>query len=109
VHPFPSLFERVRFHCLAALDLRAGVEQPFDFLIVQDRQAMQSMGWLMIWTAEDNIVNGLFFCATLTSRARGHAPFVQAGAKTSNTGAEAVKPNQWASKGGQEIKASPGF
>jgi len=31
-------------HCLAALDLGAGVEQPFDCLIVQNRQAMQSMG-----------------------------------------------------------------
>ena len=38
------------------------------------------------------MVDGLFFCATLTGRRGGHTPFVQAGAETSNTGAEAVKP-----------------
>jgi len=37
---------------LAALDLGAGVEQPFDCLIVQHRQAMQSMGRSMDWTLE---------------------------------------------------------
>jgi len=26
----------------------------------------------MDWTLEDNMVDGLFFCATLTSRRRGH-------------------------------------
>jgi len=40
-------------------------------------------------TLEDNMVDDLF-CATLTSRRGGHAPFVQAGAETSDTGAEAV-------------------
>ena len=35
------------------------------------------------------MVDGLFFCATLTGRRGGHTPFVQAGA--SDTGAEAVK------------------
>jgi len=35
----------------------------------------------------------LFFCATLTDRRRGHTSFVQAGAETSNTGVEAVKPD----------------
>jgi len=39
------------------------------------------------------MVNGLFFCATLTSRRRGHNPFMWAGAETSDTGATAVKPN----------------
>jgi len=48
---------------------------------------------LMDWTLEDNMVDGLFFCATLTGRRRGHTPFVQAGAEMSDTGAEAVKPN----------------
>jgi len=38
------------------------------------------------------MVDGLFFCATLTGRRGGHTPFVQAGAETSNTGVEAVKP-----------------
>jgi len=39
------------------------------------------------------MVDCLFFCATPTSRRGGHIPFVQAGAETSNTGAEAVKPD----------------
>jgi len=37
-------------------------------------------------TLEDNMVDGLFFCATLTGRRGGHVPFVQAGAETSDTG-----------------------
>ena len=39
------------------------------------------------------MVDGLFFCATFTGRRGGHTPFVQAGAETSDTGAEAVKPD----------------
>ena len=80
-------------HCLAALDLGAGVEQPFGCLIVQNRQAMQPMWRSMDWTLEDNVVDGLFCCATLTDHRGGNTPFVQAGAETSNTGAEAVKPD----------------
>jgi len=45
------------------------------------------------WTMEDEMVDGLFFCATLTGRRGGHTPFVQAGAETPLTGAEAVKPD----------------
>jgi len=78
---------------LAELDLGAGVEQPFGCLIVQNRQAVQSMGSSMDRTLEDDMVDGLFFCATLTGRREGHTPFVQAGAETSDTGAEAVKPD----------------
>jgi len=37
------------------------------------------------------MVDGLFFCATLTDRRGGHIPFVQAGVETSDTGAEAVE------------------
>jgi len=33
------------------------------------------------WTLEDNMVNGFFFCATLTGRSGGHTPFVK-GAET---------------------------
>jgi len=44
-------------------------------------------------TVEDNRVDCLFSCATLTGRRGGHTPFVQPGAKTSDTGAEAVKPD----------------
>ena len=68
----------VAIHCLAALDLGGGVEQPFDCLIVLNRQAVQSMGRSMDWTLEDNMVDGLFFCTTLTSRRGGHIPFVEA-------------------------------
>jgi len=45
----------------------------------------------MDWTLEDNMVDGLFICATLTDRRGGHTPFVQVGAETSDTGAEAIK------------------
>jgi len=76
---------------VAALNLGAGVEQPFNCLIVQNRQAAQSMGRSMDWTLEDNMVDDLFFCATLTGRRGGHTQFVQAGAETSDTGVEAVK------------------
>jgi len=44
-------------------------------------------------TLEDNMVDSLFFRATLTGRRGGHTPFVQAGVETSDTGAEAVKPD----------------
>ena len=51
----------------------------------------------MDWTLEDNMVDGLFICATLTGRRGGHTSFVQAGAETSGTGAKAVKPDSGAS------------
>jgi len=89
-----SSFERVvAAHCLAAQDLGADVEQPFNCLIIQNRQAVQSMGRSMDWTLKDNIVDGLFFCATLTDRRGGHTPFVQAGVETSDIGAEVLKPD----------------
>jgi len=77
---------------LAGLDFGAGVEQPFGYLIVQNRQAVQSVGRSMDWTLEDNMGNGLFY-ATLTYRRGDHTLFVQAGAETSDTGAEAVNPD----------------
>jgi len=40
---------------------------------------------------EDDMVNSLFFCATLTSCRGGHTLFVQAWVETPNSGAEAVK------------------
>jgi len=67
--------------CLATLGLRAGVEQPFDCLIIQNHQAMQFTGRSMDWTLEDNMVDGLFFCTTLTGCRGGPTPFVQAGAE----------------------------
>jgi len=47
----------------------------------------------MGWTLEDNMVDGLFFCATLTGLGGGHVPFVPACAETPDTGAEAVEPD----------------
>jgi len=47
----------------------------------------------MDWTLEHNKVDGLFLCVTLTGRRGDHTPFVQAGAETPNTDAEAVKPD----------------
>jgi len=55
-------------HCLAALDLGVGVEQSFDCLIVQNRQAVQYMRRSMDWILED-MVDGL---STLTDRRGGH-------------------------------------
>jgi len=46
----------------------------------------------MDWTVEDDMVDGLF-CTTLTGRREGHTPFLQAGAETSDTGAEVVEPD----------------
>jgi len=54
---------------------------------------MQSMVRSTECTLEDNMVDGLFFCATLTGRRGSHTPFVQAGEETSDTGAEAFKPD----------------
>jgi len=42
---------------MAALDHGAGAEQPFDYLIVQNRQVVQSMRRLMDWTLQDNMVD----------------------------------------------------
>jgi len=50
---------------LAALDFGAGVEQTFGCLIVQNRQAVQSVGKSMEWTSKDDMVDGLFFCAAI--------------------------------------------
>jgi len=83
------------FHpLLAQLDIGAGVEQPFSCLIVQNHQAVLSMGGSMTidMTVKDDMVAGLSR-ATLTGRRGGHTPFVQAGAETSDTGAEAVEPD----------------
>jgi len=52
---------------------RAGVEQPFNCLIVQNCQAMQSMGRSMNWTLEDNMVDALF-CDTLGNVAEAVKP-----------------------------------
>jgi len=47
----------------------------------------------MDWTLEDNMVDSSFFCVTLTGRRGGHTSFIQAGAETSDTGAEVVEPD----------------
>jgi len=94
--------------CLAAQDLGAGVKQPFDCLIVQNRQAMQSMGRWMDWSVEDNMVDDLFFCNTLTSRRGEHTSSVQAGAGTSDTGAEAVEQDPRCSLEGHSGRVGAG-
>jgi len=88
-----SLEPVLPIHCLAALDLGTGVEYPFHRLIIQNRQAVQTMQRSMEWTFEDKMVDGLFFCAILTSRRKGHTPSVQARTETSDYCAETVKPN----------------
>ena len=60
------------------------------------------VGGLMDWTLEDDMVDGLF-CATLTGRIGGHTPFVQARVETSDTGAEAVKPDPGSSWEGDSV------
>ena len=71
---------------------RQVLEQRINCIIVQKRLAMQSMGRSMDSASED-MVDGLFFCATLTGCRVGHTPYVEAGAETSDADAEAVKPN----------------
>jgi len=64
-------------------------------------------GGSMDWTVEDDMVDGLF-CATLTGRRAGHTPFVQGGAETSDTGAEAVEPDpgsSWEGHSGGDTKS----
>jgi len=68
------------------------------------------MGRSMDWTLEDDMVDGLFFCATLTSRRGGHTPFVQAGLETSDTGGEAVNPDPGSLEGhSEEVGAVSGM
>jgi len=67
------------------------------FLLLLLLQAMQSMRRLMDWTLKDNMVEYLFFCATLTGHRGGHTSFVQAWAKTPDSSAEAVKSDQGSS------------
>jgi len=62
----------------------------------------------MDWTLEDDMVDGLF-CATLTGLRGGHTPFVQAGAESPDTGAEAVMPNPRCPWQGHSWRVSAGF
>ena len=68
---------------------------------------MQAMGRSMDWRLEDNMVDCLFFCVTLTGRRGGHAPFVRAGAEASNTCAE-VEPDLRCSWEGHSGKMGAG-
>jgi len=54
------------------------------------------------------MVDGLFFCATLTGRIGGHIPFVQAEAETSNASAEAVNPDTGCSWEGHSRRVGAG-
>jgi len=42
---------------------------------------MQSKERSVDWTLEDNMVDALFFCTTLTGRRGSYTPFVQAGVR----------------------------
>jgi len=56
------------------------------------------------------MVDGLFFCATLTGRRGDHTPFVQARAETSDTGAEADKADPgWVSVSGMKMRSLVGL
>jgi len=48
----------------------------------------------MDWILKDNMVDGLFFCATLTDRRGGHIPFVQIGAKRPTSVQRRLSRNQ---------------
>ena len=98
-------------HCFSALNLGAGVEQPFNCLIIQKRHSMHSMGGRWIGHLENNMASpgsplsslervvavhclaALYLGRVLGRRRGGHTPFVQAGAETPETCAEAVKPD----------------
>ena len=61
-HKLRLLLSEFFYPLLGRARFRAGVEQPFNCLIVQNRQSMQSMMRSMDWTLEDNMVDGSFFC-----------------------------------------------
>jgi len=54
------------------------------------------------------MIDGLFFCAKLTSRRGGRTPFGQARAEASDTGAEAVKLNPRCSRKGHSRRVGAG-
>ena len=82
------------FHpLLARLDIGAGVEQLFGCLSHRPEPSGCVVRRVsMDWIVEDDMVDGLF-CATLTCHRGGHTTFVQAGAETSGTSAEAIEPD----------------
>ena len=54
------------------------------------------------------MVDGLFFCPTLTGRRGSHTSFVQTGAETPDTGAQAVKPETQCSWEGHSRRVGAG-
>jgi len=72
------LFNRMKSSCspLIGAQIGASVERPFDSIVIQNCQAIHSIRSSMNSTVKDHMVSGLFFCATLTGRRRGHTPFV---------------------------------
>ena len=59
-------------HCWAALDLGTGVEQPFDWLVIQNHQVTRVLHRerSIDWTVKDKMGNGLLLCAALSDRRR---------------------------------------
>ena len=95
-------------HCLAALDFGACFEQPFGCLIVRPCSPLGGW-WIGHWRTTWLTVCSASPCTTFTGRRGGHTPFVQAGAETSDTGAEAVKPNPgscWEGHSGGHVPVS---
>ena len=76
---------------MAALHFGAGVEQPFGCLIVQNGQAVLSMRMSMDQTLEDNMIDSLFICATLTGTEEAIPHLYRQEQKRTIQSAEAVK------------------
>ena len=95
-----------QYHCLAALDLGAGVEQLFN--------CPEPSGHAVHEEADGLDIGGqhgqwfLFFYTTLRGCRGSHTPFVQAGVEMSDTGAEAVKPDPGCSCEGHSISREVG-
>jgi len=54
------------------------------------------------------MVDGLFFCATLTGCRGGHIPFVQAGGQASDIDVEVIKPDPGSSWDGYSRRVGVG-
>ena len=55
------------------------------------------------------MIDSLFFCVTFTGRRGGHTTLAQAGAETSDTGAESVNPDPRRSWEGQSGRVRAGI
>jgi len=79
------------------VDLGTAVDKAIDWHIIQNCQAVQSIGRTMDWTLRDNMISFLFFNATCTGLRRDHSLFMRAGGKHSTFFAELIKWVWWCS------------